>query len=411
MSSDIIHPSVAVPVRRRQVFYLPGYDPFPPRRYRELYRREAAEQAAISGYSIALQAREDSRGFGWRVVAEIDAIRTETDVDVLVWSDIVRASRPASILVTYIDALRTAWIYLSTGALFRLVRLRKGPVVAALYPVVVLLVQAQLAALAGWAVWRGAGAILPGGWGAVGVPAAFAAAYAVLRAFKRADGRIFAYYLMHDFAYAAAGRGAYAPDLEARIEVFAGQIASALEGDVDEVLVVGHSSGAHLAVSAVARARTARTQGARPALSLLTLGHVVPMMTFLPKATRLRGDLKALSQTADVTWLDVSAPGDGCCFALCDPVAVSGQGEGARWPVVISARFTATLSAARRRALRWRFFRIHFQYLCAFDDPRGYDYFRITAGPKTLAEQVTGRKQSPSRRTRPQTAFTQAEST
>ena len=37
-------------VRRRRVFYIPGYDPIHPRRYRELYRKEAAAQAAISVY-------------------------------------------------------------------------------------------------------------------------------------------------------------------------------------------------------------------------------------------------------------------------------------------------------------------------------------------------------------------------
>ena len=39
----------------RRVFYIPGYDPFHPRRYRELYRTEASAQAAISGYEIALK--------------------------------------------------------------------------------------------------------------------------------------------------------------------------------------------------------------------------------------------------------------------------------------------------------------------------------------------------------------------
>ncbi|MFT7595905.1 MAG: hypothetical protein ACI8R4_003237, partial [Paracoccaceae bacterium] len=46
---------------------------------------------------------------------------------------------------------------------------------------------------------------------------------------------------------------------------------------------------------------------------------------------------------------------------------------------------------------RWRFFRLHFQYLCAFDRPRDYDYFRITAGPQTLAARYTGRPPSQSR--------------
>ena len=34
-------------VTRRRVFYIPGYDPIHPRRYRELYRKEGAAQADI----------------------------------------------------------------------------------------------------------------------------------------------------------------------------------------------------------------------------------------------------------------------------------------------------------------------------------------------------------------------------
>jgi hypothetical protein len=47
--------------------------------------------------------------------------------------------------------------------------------------------------------------------------------------------------------------------------------------------------------------------------------------------------------------------------------------------------------------LRRRYFRLHFQYLCAFDRPGDYDYFRITAGPLTLEERFRGRKPSASR--------------
>jgi len=79
-------------------------------------------------------------------------------------------------------------------------------------------------------------------------------------------------------------------------------------------------------------------------------------------------------------------------------VAVSGVApEGQRWPLVISAAFSQTLSLERWEALRRRFFRLHFQYLCAFDRPGDYDYFRITAGPLTLAERFRGRKPSASR--------------
>jgi hypothetical protein len=61
---------------------------------------------------------------------------------------------------------------------------------------------------------------------------------------------------------------------------------------------------------------------------------------------------------------------------------------------MFSAAFTQTLSPARWRALRWKFFRLHFQYLCAFDRPGDYDYFRITAGPLTLRARYGGRRAS-----------------
>jgi hypothetical protein len=229
---------------------------------------------------------------------------------------------------------------------------------------------------------------------------AFAAlVWAVLRWFKRRDGKFYAHYLMHDYAYSARHRGAAPPALEARMAEFGDAVAAALRQQVDEVLVIGHSSGAHLAVSVLADLiRAGRLPAEGPALSLLTLGQVVPMVSFLPGAHRLRADLACLAQSDALTWVDVTAPGDGCAFALCDPVSVSGVAPpGKRWPLVISAAFTQTLSPARWRAMRWRFFRLHFQYLCAFDRPGDYDYFRITAGPVTLGRRYAGRAPSASR--------------
>jgi len=204
---------------------------------------------------------------------------------------------------------------------------------------------------------------------------------------------------MHDFAFSAHLRGAYPPALETRMAQFADLIADALQEPVEEVLIVGHSSGAHLAVSVLADLlRDRRVPAKGPALAFLSLGQVVPMVSFLPDAQRLRRDLQYLSETEALCWVDVTAPGDGCAFALCDPVSVSGVARtGKRWPLVLSAAFTQTLSPARWKALRWRFFRLHFQYLCAFDRPDHYDYFAITAGPQRLADRYHGRAASKSR--------------
>jgi hypothetical protein len=287
--------------------------------------------------------------------------------------------------------------------LFRLMRLRKGPVIAALYPVGFLMVQLLIALLLAYGIGRGLALLHPwAAWaGLVVVPP-------VLHWFKAKDNKFFAYYLMHDYAYSARHKGANPPELEARMAEFTDEIAQALTEDLDEVLVVGHSSGAHLGVSILSDLiRQDRVPANGPSLSFLSLGQVVPMVSFLPEAYRLRADLHYLSTRDELAWVDVTAPGDGCAFALCDPVAVSGVApEGQKWPLVLSAAFTQTLSPERWKALRWRFFRLHFQYLCAFDRPGDYDYFQITAGPQTLGQRFEGRAPSPSTITNPANKFT-----
>ncbi|OOY20591.1 hypothetical protein BMI86_08640 [Thioclava sp. DLFJ5-1] len=413
-------------VHRRRVFYIPGYDPIHPRRYRELYRKEGADQARISGYEIALAPKRAGGPYGWHVTSTQDGAEVEADVEVLVWSDIVRSSMGKSIPATYAQLIRTAWAYIASGALFRLMRLRKGPVIAALYPIVALIVQALIGGGLGWAAAALALALLPGfplDWLA-GLILGAAILTLTLRWFRAKDGKLFAYYLMHDYAFTARWGGANPPELEARMAEFAARIEEAMREDWDEVLIVGHSSGAHLAVSILADlirenrlapsswqkypgGRPSGRGAAPPALSFLSLGQVVPMVSYLPRATRLRANLAYLATRSELFWLDVTAPGDGCAFALCDPVAVSGVAPDDKiHPLVISAAFTQTLSPERWRTLRWRFFRLHFQYLCAFDRPGDYDYFRLTAGPLTLADRFHGRAPSKSRITTPANRFT-----
>ncbi|MFT6025658.1 MAG: hypothetical protein ACI9PY_003801 [Ascidiaceihabitans sp.] len=409
-------PEAGNPVQNRRVFYIPGYDPIHPRRYRELYRSEGKDQAQISGYALKLQPKQGGGNYGWQVDSTIDGANVHADVEVLVWSDIVRDSMAGSIPATYLQLVRTAWVYIGSGALWRLMRLRKGPVIAALYPVGMLLVQLLLACFAfyvvGALVSKAAHLLEEAILGPILISprwfwptmiasysAAFPVFYLTLRWFKAKDAKFFAYYLMHDYAYSAASRGANPPELEARMAEFRNDIATALQSDVDEVLVVGHSSGAHLAVSILSDViRDGGVPEHGPTLSFLSLGQVVPMVSFLPKAHRLRADLQFLSTADCLSWVDVTAPGDGCAFALCDPVAVSGVAtDGKRWPLVLSAAFTQTLSPERWKELRWKFFRLHFQYLCAFDQPGDYDYFQITAGPKTLGARYKGRAASKSR--------------
>lgn len=391
-------------VKKRHVFYLPGYDPMPPRRYREMYRREGAEQAQISGYDLSISAKPVKNGpYNWQVVTEMDGHAVATTVEFLQWSDIVQDSMQANIPATYWLMLRTLWLYLRTGTLVALIRLRPAPMIAALYPVGVLLGQLLVAVLAGWAVAALIGLILgPVGWvvglGGVGF---------ILITFKKHDARIYAYYLLYDYAYSAWNAAGHPAPLRARLEEFKTRIVTALASDNDEVLIVGHSSGAHLAVEILAEMERDGQLCSKASIGLLTLGQVVPMVSYLPDAKLLRRNLHDLARSDVVSWVDFSAPGDGACFALCDPVASSGIAPDTQTgPKVLSAAFSQNMSAERHAKQKNRFFRQHFQYLCSFDQPGIYDYFALTAGPVRLCDRYDGRGHSPSIQTRCYSRYT-----
>ncbi len=191
-----------------------------------------ATSIAVAGRSV------EGKPHNWHVETEIEGLRTEADVDVLVWSDIVRDSMLNSIPATYWQLVRTAWTYIASGAFRRVMRLRKGPVIAALYPIGMLLLQLALATLIGWGSSALVAWIVDSLLGLTGVnlPAiahgarlavGLALAVWILRWFKKKDGKFFAYYLMHDYAYSARWKGGNPPELEERMAAFGETITAA----------------------------------------------------------------------------------------------------------------------------------------------------------------------------------------
>lgn len=393
----------AISVRRRRVFFIPGHFPVPWDTYRDLYRRQAVLQAAACGYDVAIKAGMDEDGFGWRVASMMNGQPTRTQVEVLTWSDAVHPGRWTGPLETYRALARTVWIYIATGAIFRIAQVRRRPLLAAFYPVAALLAQAFIALALGWAMLRvvsrmgaelGVHDLVATG---AGYLLALLIAVLTLCWFRDNDKRFLAYHLMHALAGSVRLRGAYPPELEQRLANFRTKISASMLSDADEVLVIGHSHGAHLAVSVMSDVlRSAGVAADGPVLSLLSLGQVAPMVSSLPNAARLRRDLQYVSQSHDVTWVDVTAPDDACCFVPCKPAQTArAPTVEIHAPLVTSAVFGKTVPLALRRPLCWPFFQRHFQYLCATDQTGGYDFLAISAGPLSLGARYGAKDASP----------------
>ncbi len=195
-------------------------------------------------------------------------------------------------------------------------------------------------------------------------------------------------WLMRSFAFAMRQAQGRTPDLEQHLDEQAAILAARIEsGGDDEILVVGHSSGSIMATSTVARALRLRGGAAPASLSILTLGQCIPMLALLP-AQAYRRELAELASADGITWIDFSAPPDGSCFALCDPVSgcgVDAPGRKADRPKLLSPRFAEMFDPADYARLKKDRFRLHFQYIMASPKAVDYDYFRITAGARSLA--------------------------
>ena len=379
-------------VRRRCVFYVSGFDPKGASHYHALYREQSALQEKAGGLSLEVGPRRRLPGGNpcWDVRANDAGLEVRTHYEFMRWDDVVRSHWPRGQWQLWRDVFSTTAFNLRHGALWKMYKLSWPPALALLMPFVLLCAMlAGIPLLAGFAAWlalRAGGGVLPA------IVVALTMGLALAWVGRRLEARYSMYWMMRSYAFTARQAQGRTPGLESRLDEQAARLAQRLqEGQDDEVLVVGHSSGAIMAASIVARAlRLPNDSGPeRPVLSLLTLGQWIPLLGLLPQAKDFRSELSRLAMAPGLNWIDFSAPPDGCCFALTDPVAGSGLAipdRAPNRPKLLSPRFAEMFDAPSYQALRRDKFRMHFQYLMASQRPVRYDYFSITAGAKGLAD-------------------------
>ena len=395
----------AGPVRRRTVFYVHGFDPRGPAPYHRLFAEEAARQAAVSGAGIDVGARRRaSRNADlWEVRARFDGAQTQTAWVFLRWDDVVRRLWTRSgprLLARMWAATALAW---RSGLLGRSWR-RARPLALALLLPVASATAFQALAIAGaaglsllvWRVARGLGAPA-----VLALPLALAslpiAPLLALRGWRRFDAALRVSWLAQSLINIASAACDRRPEVRQAAERIAERIVEAASGpDDDEVLVVGHSYGAAVAVMALARAlqldpRLGRRPGG-PTLSLLTLGQSIAAWDRVAQSRerggRFHQDLETVAGARQIAWLDVTSPSDGASSSRLDPF--ERLDAGVRRPPRRSPQFHLILSRERYRRIRMRPFDYHFQYLCAAQVPGGYDLFRLACGPDRLPDFAKG---------------------
>lgn len=381
-------------VRRRCVFYLSGFDPRGASFYHGLYQEEAAKQSRLNGWHLDIGARKRLKGGNsiWQINAGNDAgAQVSTHYEFMRWDDVVRDNWPRSTLSLWRDLVITTLFNLRHGSLWQMFKLSWPPAVALFAPFVLLILMALVAPFA--AVVLGTLAVFEYQWpGWAGAGVAMMSLVGAWNAGRYLEARYSMYWLTRSYAFTARQALGQVPDLEKRLNEQAKRLVECInEGQDDEILLVAHSSGTIMAVCILARAaallqaqkQVIKTTQAK--VSLMTLGQCIPLLALLPQAQQFREDLSLLGQTDWLDWIDFSAPPDGSCFALSDPMALT-VGEPVKSPKLLSPKFAAMFDPLRYRSLRKDKFRIHFQYLMSHERAVDYDFFLITAGDRTLQE-------------------------
>lgn len=378
-------------IRKRQVYYLSGFDARGVRFYHPLYKDQAALQDRINGSTLKVGDAHPTgeHAITWDIQADHGGQRTDTRYTFLRWDDLVREHWPASKSYVARHVLSFYVRYFLCGGVARSWRCSRRYVASMLAPLAYGLIAVLLACLAGW----GMATILAGRVQAgptlwtwlAGVSTTCAVGWAALWWAERS--RLLWLSRAWIFIHRWGQREEVA--LSARWQALAQHIAAdQAAANADEIVLIGHSAGTMAVVSVLSELLVLpKGQALVPKLRLMTLGHVVPMLAFFPRAQAFRAHVAAVARST-VPWLDFTAPSDPLCMALANPLIGSVDPLVASniAPVVVrSARFDRMFDAAKHQRLRKDAFLIHFRYLMATDLPVTNDYFSLTAGPKPLA--------------------------
>jgi pimeloyl-ACP methyl ester carboxylesterase len=375
-------------VRSRRVHYISGFDPRGARFYHRLYRAEAAKQSAHSGASHRVGARErlTPAVSVWKIQSQWAEHTVETDYHFMEWTDVIRQHWDERLRLL-LRSVPVYLHYLAFGGFNRVAKVSKNAFYTAIFPLLYIaafsLGTLGLLGLLGIGMWRASGSALLTG----GLLLVFGLGLGTLGV--RLAERIGVTWLLRTCVFLGTWGTRRPPELDQRASEIAEHIlAEQRERPREEVLIVGHSVGSMLAACVVAKLlQTPRADPLLGSLRLVTLGQCIPYLGVMPGAASFREELRSLANDPRIPWTDFTAPPDPLCFFQVHPIQASGiPCSTPERPRQVSVRVFPMFTAATYARIRRNKLRIHFQYLMASELPSDYDYFRLTAGPGSLAD-------------------------
>lgn len=380
--SNSAHPSKTDDlIRKRAVFHVPGYDPAPPASVWRRFVRELRHfQNTWSAQASVSDATHGADMETWQIVTSGPNWHVETDFRLVRWDDIIEASSRQPIWRRIPRGL-VAFADFAVNALGKYLRANWRYALFFLFPFLLFAVLAGVAVLAATAAANASGSALFGI--AIGV--------AVLAVLLRWPGRRFFLPLLFDdwiFSRRYVRQGD--PVLEPRLDRIAGEVAAvARRQEADEILVIGHSLGAALAIDILDRALRLYPELGRegPRVALISVGSSILKIGLHARAAKFRAAVERVASSAGIFWGDYQALSDVMNFYRRDPIAMMDLRTSGT-PVVRGVRFRHMLDPSAYARMRFNLFRLHCQFVSGNNRRTAYDYFMLLCGPLPVERQA-----------------------
>jgi hypothetical protein len=384
-----------VRVQHRHIIYVQGYDPRGLAQYYRMFRTELRKFGRLYQFAATIsrpQSAPDGETASWTIETKASDWQTRTSYDFLRWEDLIQRDLAAPIWGTVFHAMWIYWRLVFGGTIARFWRAHWRFATFISYPHFLLFIEALFSLGIAFAFGKGLEAL--------GIPGMFsiAASAALFVAFlgsmlKYTENLTYLLYLLSDTIWTWEFSHRQRPEWDERIDRFAQHLAKvARTSNAEEIVVVGHSSGSFLGVEILARALKLDPALGRhgPRIVLLTIGGNFPIVGFHAESQDFRDHLRSLAIEPSIDWIDCQSRKDVMNFFPFDPIAGHGidVGGSRRNPTIVPVRFREIIKPEHYNLFRWKFFRVHFQFVMANERPHAYDFFMIVCGPIRLSERM-----------------------
>jgi pimeloyl-ACP methyl ester carboxylesterase len=192
--------------------------------------------------------------------------------------------------------------------------------------------------------------------------------------------------LLDDWIFAHDYLHGRRPDVGARLDRFAqALVAQSRDSTLDEIVIVGHSLGAMLAIDILVRALALEPDFGRRGVKicLLTVGATIPKFALHPRAQDIRDRIARVVAEPSIAWTEYQSRDDTISFYKFDPVAlrrIPGDRLDGK-PVIRRVQIHDMVTAETFARCRRNILRLHYRSVMANDRRAPYDYYLLTCGP------------------------------